>query len=451
MTARLALDDPTRADLGIQAAEGDAGRLRAFIDRTQTTGGARALASRLNAPSADPGTIRSTQRAVAQLVEAPALLEALPNAYVTTGVERYLRSPLPRITGEGALEFGVGVAALWLDGYRDYSSIVHGVQLTRRLLRGLLAVCEGLEAAGPEGELAMLVSSLRTGLDASGLARARALIASRTVDGPLGPWRTLRLDQAFRQHARGAVEALLGHLHALDALRSLAETTRREALVMPELVDGAPFLEADELAHPLVEAGVGNPVALGPQASLLFLTGPNMAGKTTYLRSVATAIYCAQLGMGVRARAFRFAPVDCLHTAFSLHDDLAAGVSYFRAEALRIRAVAEALSRGERVLALLDEPFKGTNVKDAFDASDAVLRRFAAHDACLVICSSHLIELAEPLSRVERVRFRYFQAEESGGRLAFDYRVREGVSEQRLGMRVLREEGVFELLGDLPD
>ena len=130
----------------------------------------------------------------------------------------------------------------------------------------------------------------------------------------------------------------------------------------------------------------------------------------------------------------------------SLHDDLRNGVSYFRAEALRVKAIAQAIAEGYRVVAILDEPFKGTNVKDALDASLAILERFAARRDCLFMFSSHLIELSERLSSTGQIDCRYFEAEEGEGRLRFDYLLRPGVSSQRLGMRVLREEGVFELL-----
>jgi DNA mismatch repair protein MutS len=94
----------------------------------------------------------------------------------------------------------------------------------------------------------------------------------------------------------------------------------------------------------------------------------------------------------------------------------------------------------------MDEPFKGTNVKDALDASVAILNRLATKENCLFLVSSHLIELYEQFSDTLPIDFRYFEAEEQGDRLGFDYVVRSGVSSQRLGMRVLREEGIFELL-----
>jgi DNA mismatch repair ATPase MutS len=173
-----------------------------------------------------------------------------------------------------------------------------------------------------------------------------------------------------------------------------------------------------------------------------------MAGKTTYLRAIATALYFAHLGMGVPATRFRFTPAQHLFSSISLSDDLHNGMSYFRAEALRAKAVAQAIADGNRVIALLDEPFKGTNVKDALDASRAILERFSTKQDCLFMFSSHLIELSDEITLTQQIDCRYFEADESEGKLRFDYLLRSGVSSQRLGMRVLREEGVFDLLDD---
>ena len=98
---------------------------------------------------------------------------------------------------------------------------------------------------------------------------------------------------------------------------------------------------------------------------------------------------------------------------------------------------------------LLDEPFKGTNIKDAYDASLQILDRLAVKKDCLFLFSSHLIELNEQLKSKEQINCCYFEAKEDGGRLQFDYQLRPGISNQRLGMRVLEEEGVFELLDSI--
>jgi DNA mismatch repair ATPase MutS len=154
--------------------------------------------------------------------------------------------------------------------------------------------------------------------------------------------------------------------------------------------------------------------------------------------------------MGVPARFFRFSPCQRLFGSITVKDNVRAGVSFFRAEALRVKAIAEAVTDGYRVVALMDEPFKGTNVKDAFDASRAILERFAVREGSLFLVSSHLIELGEQMSSTGQVSCQHFEAGEQEGKLRFEYRLKPGVSTQRLGMRVLREEGIFAMLDESP-
>jgi DNA mismatch repair ATPase MutS len=97
-------------------------------------------------------------------------------------------------------------------------------------------------------------------------------------------------------------------------------------------------------------------------------------------------------------------------------------------------------------VALVDEPFKGTNVKDALDASWLVLDAFVRARGSLFAVSSHLIELGDALQATGRVSCRRFEATEQEDGLEFDYTLRSGVSSQRLGMRVLEQEGLVALL-----
>lgn len=89
---------------------------------------------------------------------------------------------------------------------------------------------------------------------------------------------------------------------------------------------------------------------------------------------------------------------------------------------------------------------KGTNVKDAYDATKRVLHGLAGANNGLFVVTSHLIEISDELKNNKNVAFGYFEASEGGDTLTFDFALREGVTTQRLGMRVLKEEGVFELL-----
>ena len=436
----LALDEATSDDLSLFGASPDEPSLFNYCNHCTTQGGARVLLRRMQAPWAEGSQIRATQRSLEFILEHSAQFAKLPSDFLADSVDKYLHDSLPIITDDGRIEFGMAAFSMWANEDRFYIRIIKGVGLTSRFVRTLRAFIRSLPAPPDSCELAPWFAELEELLSIPMLAAIPEEKTDRWF------WHTLRTDQVFRHHHQNAVRRLLALNYELDALVGMAAATRKHRLVMPTVEEGEVRISATELVHPFVAEPVPNPLEMSQQRRVLFLTGPNMAGKTTYLRSVATALYLAHLGMGVPARSFAFVPVESLLTAISLSDDLNTGVSYFRAEALRVKAVAEAVAEGRKVVAIMDEPFKGTNVKDAFDASLAILRRFAERNNCLFMISSHLIELSERLQASPAVDYRYFEAKEEREKLSFDYALQEGVSSQRLGMRVLEEEGIFSLL-----
>jgi DNA mismatch repair ATPase MutS len=440
--SRLHLDAATLADLDVFGLDAEADSLYKLFNRCRTAGGEEALRVRMREPLCDPQDIHDTQVALRCIAAHRQRFAGLPSAYLAQNVERYLTAVLPAVRQTGSLEFAFAAFAFWTNDEHFYSKIALGVQLSQRLLASLHRFTRDLSRLprAQMGALDPLICELDSLLTSHSIAQ---LAASAP---PKWYWQKLRADQCLRLTDKRTLMRLLALVYEVDALVSLADTTEACGFVMPSIADGAPSVVAEGLKHPLVENAVANSCSVDAERRVIFLTGPNMAGKTTYLRAVATAVYMAHLGMGVCAETFCFVPVQRLITCISMADDLQDGVSYFRAEALRVKTVAQAIADGVPTVALMDEPFKGTNVKDAYDASLAVLRRFAAAERCLFLVSSHLIELSEPLAQTQRIDFRYFEAEESQARLSFDYRLQAGVSDQRLGMRVLEEEGVFELL-----
>lgn len=418
--------------------------LYSFCNQCRTEGGKRVLRRRMETPWSQPEKIHATQHALRFINDHPKAFAELPPAFVAGNVDDYSRDSLPIIQDGGKLEFAREAFSLWADDDRFYIRITKGVELSCRLVRALrrfLALAPDYSAAG---ELQPLMSELA---DLLGRPRFEQITDEKT---DRWFWSTLRLDQVFRLHDADSLRRLLQIIYEIDALVSLALVTQTHGFTEPKIASGPVSIKAYGLVHPFVHEAVENPVDLDQSNRVLFLTGPNMAGKTTYLRAVATSLYLAHLGMGVPAAQFSFVPVQQLLTAVSMSDDLNDGISYFRAEALRVRAVAKAVAEGKKVVAIMDEPFKGTNVKDAFDASLAILQRFSTKTDCLFMVSSHLIELSEHLDDALSISYQYFEAQESADKLEFDYVLHGGVSSQRLGMRVLEEEGIFDLLDNDP-
>jgi len=438
----LVLDATSREDLLLFNDDPDAPSLFNFCNYCDTEGGEAVLRQRMRAPSCDVDQIRATQQAIRFILEQRKIFATLPSGYLSGNVDQYSREPIPVVTQTSRLEFGAAAFSIWANEDRFYIRITKGVGLACRFVRALRNFFHELSDVSQTvgGEAAPLIKEIGELLSHEAFDQIADEETARRF------WTTLRLDQVFRMHAKAALTRLLDIVYELDALVSLAVATDKHNLHLPCVESGPTQLFAKDLVHPFVPNAVANPAELHQQKRLLFLTGPNMAGKTTYLRAIATGLYFAHLGMGVPASEFRFTPAEQLLTSISLNDDIHDGISYFRAEALRVKAVAQAVAAGDRVVAIMDEPFKGTNVRDAFDASLAILQRLADKPQCLFIVSSHLIELSDQLGDHPHISYHYFEAQEQANRLQFDYALHDGVSSQRLGMRVLEEEGIFNLL-----
>lgn len=171
-----------------------------------------------------------------------------------------------------------------------------------------------------------------------------------------------------------------------------------------------------------------------------------MAGKSTFLKAIAIAVFLAHLGCGVPAASMEFAPVGTVFSSVQIIDNLIAGESFYLAEVRRIGALAAALADHGSAVAVVDEPFRGTNVHDAAEATLAVITRLAAHPGVLAFVASHVGEVVPSILDDRRIAFCSFAADVSGDQPRFDYRLREGVSQQRLGMTLLRQEGILDRL-----
>lgn len=292
-----------------------------------------------------------------------------------------------------------------------------------------------------QGPLAEIAKSI-------GAFYAFRLSDGRTVEEMLSGWQKaspLALDWIFRRELKAEIKRLLGCLHELDMLCSLADFNFRNGLINPKLLpEGTLGLVVHDLRHLFLPHGQGNDIHLGADRSIIFLTGPNMAGKSTLLKSVALAVFLAHLGLGVPAKSMNFSLLGGMVTSITISDSLKLGNSYYMSEVKRVKEAALLARRVGSCLLLFDETFKGTNVKDASDATLALVQALSRFKHVMGFLSSHLHEVAEEFASITNVFPMKMEAKEGG--MAFTYLLEEGVSKQRLGMRLLMEEGVFELL-----
>ena len=154
--------------------------------------------------------------------------------------------------------------------------------------------------------------------------------------------------------------------------------------------------------------------------------------------------------MAYRRRSFEFPTVGTIFSSVQIADNLSAGESFYLAEVRRIRALAVALHDHGSAIAIVDEPFRGTNVHDAAEATLAVITRLAAHPSALTFIASHIGEVVPAIANDPRIGLFHFAADVTADVPRFDYRLREGVSAQRLGMLLLKQEQRSGSSGALP-
>jgi len=230
----------------------------------------------------------------------------------------------------------------------------------------------------------------------------------------------------------------------------MAVAVKTYHLSFPEfVVQDSPLVQAQGLYHVMIPQPVAYDLQMDPAHNFLFLTGANMAGKSTLIKSVGAAVFLAHIGMGVPAKAMRLTLFDGLLSNINVMDNIAKGESYFFNEVQRIKHTIEKINNGRKWLVLIDELFKGTNVQDAMKCSLTVIRGLIKIKSSLFILSTHLYEIGEELKAYSNISFRYFETHVSNEQLEFSYQLKEGVSNDRLGYVILKREKVVEMLENL--
>jgi len=257
-----------------------------------------------------------------------------------------------------------------------------------------------------------------------------------------------RWQHTYGPQIRGWLAAV-GQLEALTSLSAYAYEHPED--VFPELDRAGPdhgaiqaaLFEAEGLAHPLLPSAkaVRNDVKLGDGLQLIILSGPNMAGKSTFIRSVGANAVLAQCGAPARAARLRLSPL-AVAASICILDSLSGGVSRFYAEIHRVKMVSDLTLGPVPVLFLLDELLSGTNSHDRLAGTEFVVRSFVEHNA-IGIVSTHDLALARiPESMGQRVANCHFEDRFEDGQLIFDYKLKPGIVKTSNALELMRSIGL---------
>jgi len=258
------------------------------------------------------------------------------------------------------------------------------------------------------------------------------------------------LDFIFRYTNRDDLLFFLDLIYEYDAFQAIAQTAEKYNFSYPEILTGKENqLEIEDLFHPFVDEAIANDIRLDRSSNLLFVSGPNMAGKSTFLKALGVSVYLAHAGFPVPAKRMKLTTLSGLSTTINISDNLNSGYSHFYAEVMRIKDVARKLETNKNMMVLFDELFRGTNVKDAYDGTLAIVSAFSRIHTSFFVISTHIVEVAKQLDDNDRIMFYYFDIQEKDGHPVYTYKLRKGVSEVRLGMYIIRKEGLIDLINNI--
>lgn len=257
-----------------------------------------------------------------------------------------------------------------------------------------------------------------------------------------------RYDNLLRYVLRDKIERLLNLVYRLDVYTSVAETAERCHFVAAQVIKcSSNLIHIEGMYHPFLQNPVANDLEITPDSNFVFLTGANMAGKSTFMKTFGICIYLAHLGFPVPAVKMRFSVQGGLFTTINLPDNLNRGYSHFYAEVLRLKKVAQEVGRLQHLVVIFDELFRGTNVKDAYDATVAVAEAFAEKRNCTFLISTHIIEAGEALKeRCDNLNFVYLPTRLEGSKPVYTYKLARGITSDRHGMMIIRNEKIIDIL-----
>ncbi len=468
------------------------GSLFELLSTARTRAGEERLASWLLAP-APIEEVRARQRSVEELRPRLDLREdvALLGAEVSSGTHpeelaAWAAAP-PVFTMRqtrwlqiAALVIGVFSAVavvMWLGfGYRQLALIAlfieaiflfrYRAQIGRviseveRPGRELTLLAEILARLEREGFVSPRLVELRSALDADGQPPSRQIARlSRLIQildslknqffAPVAfvllvPAQLALAIERWRQKSGAKIPEWLNAVAEIEALGSLAGYAYEHPLdPFPELIEGEVCFDGEALGHPLIaeSRSVRNDVRLGGGLQVLIVSGSNMSGKSTLMRTVGVNVALALAGAPVRARRLRLSPL-AIGASIHILDSLQSGASRFYAEIMRLRQIVE-LTKGDLpLLFLLDEILSGTNSHDRRIGAEAVVKGLVERGAIGLVTTHDLAltRIADTLNgRAANV---HFEDHLENGRMIFDYKMRPGVVERSNALELMRTVGL---------
>ncbi|MEK0422310.1 MAG: hypothetical protein RLZ95_220 [Bacteroidota bacterium] len=437
----MQVDKITLQDIGLFDNEEHKG-LASHLNFCKSNGGGIYLNQYLHQPLSELSKIEERQKALKALI---ASIEQLEQMKITNGtcliIEKFYETSFKHIPVQISLP-----GAYWYMFWNkaDYSLIKYSVEHLVLFVQDLMEFVQIFKPVANNPILEKLVAKLDKLLQHPNIM---ALYKKQKIKNPQS---ILGLGHFFLYQHKNNTNALLEYFYELDALFSLAKAHTTYHFEFPNWInDTQPYLEVAQAKHPLVNNAIGNNLTLAHDKNFLFLTGANMAGKSTFIKTIGIVVYLAHIGMGAPAQKITLTVMDGLITNLNIADNVVKGESYFYNEVQRIKNTVLKINDGKKYCVLIDELFKGTNILDAMKCSTKVIEGLQKLRSSIYILSTHLYEISDQLQQYQNIQFSYFETEVKDKELHFHYHLTPGISQDRIGYLILEREGVVDLLENL--
>jgi hypothetical protein len=252
----------------------------------------------------------------------------------------------------------------------------------------------------------------------------------------------VRLESWQKKHSNDVQQwfEVTGEIDVLNCFASFR--FNRPDTIFPLITEGSFQVDAKEAGHPLIdpEKRVDNAIRIR-EGEFILITGANMAGKSTYLRTIGVNFVLAMAGAPVCADSFSFTPTR-IFTSIRTADSLQENESYFYAELKRLKSIIDALKEGDKLFIILDEILKGTNSTDKHAGSEALLKQFLSFKTTGIV-ATHDVSLGVLQEKYpDNIRNHCFEVDIQGNQLFFDYKLRNGISKNMNATILMREMGI---------
>lgn len=432
------LDKQTIKDLEIFVDSRSANSISNFYNQTKTFGGKRFLYQLMKNPITDIHELRQRTELIRFISEKGFDLKI--NSGQFEFIEHYQRLNIAPLRNNFVDAFLQNLSYR-ITPNNNYYIIKSGVQQLVYLLVQLKEKIEALNKTDIPLKLALFqenISALIESHDFKVLYTKRLKITYSKLN---------KLDNLFRKKYKNELHKIIDLVYNLDAFISIAKVAKQKNLALPNYSDlTTQSLSIEEFYHPLLNNAVPYSIEIDESSNLCFLTGPNMAGKSTFLKSVGLSIYLAHIGFPIPAKKMTTTIYNGIVSTINLSDDINLGYSHFYSEVNRIKETILKIKEKKNLFVIFDELFRGTNVKDAFDGSLLIIKSFAKIPGSTYFISTHITEVAEKVKDLRNIQFKFFDSKLVDNIPTYEYQLENGISHERLGMYILKNEKIIEIL-----